>query len=88
MGELQFDLVQSRLAAEYRVETKLDRLTYRSMLRALDPDVSPGGARPGRCAAPSPPATGRQRTVGLFEGPWAEDLFRDKNPGVALARTL
>jgi peptide chain release factor 3 len=87
VGELQFDLVQSRLAAEYRVETKLDRLTYRSMLRVLDP-----GVRPEELTWPMRGAVAardrERRTVGLFEGPWAEDLFRDKNPGVALARTL
>jgi hypothetical protein len=57
------------------------------MLRVLDP-----GVRPEELTWPMRGAVAardrERRTVGLFEGPWAEDLFRDKNPGVALARTL
>ncbi len=86
VGELQFDLVRSRLEAEYRVETHLDRLSYRSCLRILG-DVAPEDLDwPMRGAAATRDREGR--VVGLFEGAWSEDLFRERNPDVQVSRTL
>jgi peptide chain release factor 3 len=77
VGELQFDLVQSRLASEYGVETRLERLTYRSALWLLD-GGDDGIQWPTRGAARA--VDGAGRTVALLEGTWAEDLLREKNP--------
>jgi len=83
VGELQFDLVQSRLAAEYRVETRLERLPYRSMLRLTGAPGPEPLAWPTRGAVAARDRDGQ--LVALFEGPWVEDLFREKNPGAASA---
>jgi peptide chain release factor 3 len=86
VGELQFDLVQSRLLSEYRVETKLERLPYRSALWRV------GAAGPEKLTWPTRGALAAQDrdggTVALFEGPWVEELFREKNPGAEWARSL
>jgi peptide chain release factor 3 len=85
VGELQFDLVRSRLEAEYRVETHLDRLSYRSCLRIAG-DVNPEDLdRPMRGASATLDRDGQ--VVGLFEGPWVEDLFRERNPDVEVYRS-
>ncbi len=79
VGELQFDLVQSRLEQEYRVGTRVERLSYTSALwlRASARQVgeidwplrgvSRVEDRDGQIAA-------------LCEGRWVEDLLIDKNP--------
>jgi peptide chain release factor 3 len=86
VGELQFDLVQSRLLSEYRVETKLERLLYRSALWRV------GAAGPEKLTWPTRGALAALDrdggTVALFEGPWVEELFREKNPGAEWARSL
>jgi peptide chain release factor 3 len=85
VGELQFDLVRSRLEAEYRVETHLDRLSYRSCLRIAG-DVNPEDLDwPMRGASATLDRDGQ--VVGLFEGPWVEDLFRERNPDVEVYRS-
>jgi peptide chain release factor 3 len=86
VGELQFDLVQSRLASEYRVETKLERLPYRSALWVI---ATPGReqlAWPIRGAMAARDRDGR--IVALFEGAWVEELFREKNPGAKWVKSL
>ncbi|HEX6202123.1 MAG TPA: peptide chain release factor 3, partial [Thermoanaerobaculia bacterium] len=86
VGELQFDVIRSRLEMEYRVETSLDRLSYRSARWLAGP--------PERLAAVDWPMRGALRArdrsgrpVALFEGPWVEDLMRERNPGLELATT-
>jgi peptide chain release factor 3 len=85
VGELQFDLVQSRLTTEYGVESRLERLPYRSALRVTDGRSAESLRWPSRGAVAVSDREGR--LVGLFEGPWAEESFLDRNPGVEVART-
>ena len=86
VGELQFDLVQSRLENEYGVTTRLERLTYRSALRIVDGRSAESLSWPVHGAAAARDREGRP--VGLFEGTWAEESFLDRNPGVEVARTI
>jgi len=85
VGELQFDLVRSRLGAEYRVETTLERLPHRSALWLA------GGADPDRLDWPTRGSLQVRdrdgRTVALAEGPWVEGLLRERNPDATWART-
>lgn len=87
VGELQFDLVQSRLEQEYRVATAVERLPYRSALWVL--------AGPHQVATFAWPMHGLLRTqdrdgrsVALCEGPWVEQLLAEKNPQIELARIV
>jgi peptide chain release factor 3 len=88
VGELQFDLVQSRLDKEYRVETIVDRLSYRSALWIVG---TAGGASPNVVW----PLNGILRArddlgqlVALCESRWTEQLLRDKNPDLEFAAIL
>ena len=85
VGELQFDLVQSRLEREYRVETSIERLPYRSALWVE--------ASPEQVAAIDWPLGGVLRTrdrddrlVVLFENRWVEERLAEKNPSLVLTR--
>lgn len=87
VGELQFDLVQSRLEQEYRVATTVERLPYRSALWVL--------AGPHQVDTVGWPLHGLLRTqdrdgrsVALCEGPWVEQLLAEKNPQIELARIV
>ncbi len=78
--------MQSRLASEYGVETRLDRLTFRSLLWVPAGRPAESLSWPTRGAAAVRDRDGR--VAGLFEGSWAEEGFRERNPGVELVRTL
>ncbi len=85
VGELQFDLVQSRLEQEYRVPTVLERLPYASALWAQAP--------PRQAARLDWPLRGvlraqdrAGRVAALCEGRWVEDLLIERNPQVAFSR--
>ena len=86
VGELQFDVIRSRLEMEYRVETALDRLSYRSARwLAASPESMAAADWPMRGALKTRDRDGR--IVGLFEGPWVEDLMRERNPSIQFAAT-
>jgi peptide chain release factor 3 len=86
VGELQFDVIRSRLEMEYRVETVLDRLSYRSARwLAGPPDAVAAADWPMRGTAKTRDRGGR--LVALFEGPWVEDLMRERNPQVVFSTT-
>jgi peptide chain release factor 3 len=84
VGELQFDLVQARLRAEYGVETHLERLPYRS---ALVVEVPEGAQAPDWRGIGILRARDRAgAAVALFEGEWAEQSFLEWNPEVRMLR--
>ncbi|HEX2164182.1 MAG TPA: peptide chain release factor 3 [Thermoanaerobaculia bacterium] len=86
VGELQFDVIRSRLEMEYRVETALDRLAYRAARwLAGPPELLAAVDWPMRGVLKARDREGR--LVALFEGPWVEDLMRERNPGLELATT-
>ena len=87
VGELQFDLVQSRLEQEYRVGTRVERLPYTSALWVR--------ASPKQSADLDWPLRGVLRVedrdgqiAALCEGRWVEDLLIEKNPKFELARIV
>jgi peptide chain release factor 3 len=87
VGELQFDLVQSRLESEYRVPTVMARLPYRRALWLLAD--APGIAAfkwPSQGALEVRDRHGR--AVALCEGAWVEQLLADRNPQVELSRVV
>jgi peptide chain release factor 3 len=87
VGELQFDLVSSRLEHEYRVLLLVDRLPYRTALWALGSAREAARLRwPFRGALRVVDREGR--VVVLCEGDWVEDLMRENNPDVELVRVF
>ncbi len=83
VGELQFDLVQARLSAEYGVVTRVERLPFRSALVA---ETTEGGPPPN-WDIPGVLGT-RDRNgsrVALLEDEWTERYFREKNALVRLS---
>ncbi|MEO8217606.1 MAG: peptide chain release factor 3 [Acidobacteriota bacterium] len=85
VGELQFDLVRSRLEAEYGVTTRLERLGYRSALWVSGTPAEVDGAVWPSSALRA--ADRRGRAVALFDAPWSEQFMAEKNPGLELSRT-
>jgi len=85
VGELQFDLVRSRLEGEYGVPTVFDRLPYESALWVLAPA--------GQTAGMALPFRGwlrvhdrENRPVVLCGGSWVENQLTEKNPDIRFAR--
>ena len=90
VGELQFDLIRSRLASEYNVETDLDRLQFGAAYWIFsadgDADVDENDIKW--------PTYGVNRVrdadghlVALINGSWAEETLREKNPDYTFARS-
>jgi peptide chain release factor 3 len=80
VGELQFDVLQSRLEAEYNVETTLSSLPYR-IARWVDRDVDEVAKMnlPSRARI----ATDRDgRAVVLLTSDWELELAQKENPGL------
>jgi peptide chain release factor 3 len=87
VGELQFDLVQSRLELEYRVETVLDRLPYVSALWILaSPEQADEIVWPRLGALRARDASGQP--VALCEGPWVEEILVRNNPELEVSRIV
>jgi peptide chain release factor 3 len=86
VGELQFDLVQARLSAEYGVATRVERLPFRSALVALTADVGPSPSWDGFGVLGVRDRKGSR--VALLESDWAERHFREKNAGVQFSRMI
>jgi peptide chain release factor 3 len=78
VGQLQFEVVQFRLRNEYNVETSLMRLPFELARWLTGPvdDLRRVTWAPGARATEDPEG----RLVGLFDGPWALDYTREKNP--------
>jgi peptide chain release factor 3 len=84
VGELQFDLVQARLSAEYGVETRIERLPFHA---ALLVETTEGGPQPDWDVLSVLHTRDRKGGhVALIEGEWAERRFREKNADVRLSR--
>jgi peptide chain release factor 3 len=80
VGELQFDVLQSRLETEYNVETTLTNLPYK-LARWVDRDV----ADVARMSLPSRSRLATDssgRAVVLFTSDWELDFAMKENPGV------
>ncbi|MEP7013120.1 MAG: peptide chain release factor 3 [Acidobacteriota bacterium] len=87
VGELQFDLVQSRLEQEYRVATRVDRLTYTSALWVRAQAKQEGELDwPLRGVMRVEDRNGQ--LAALCEGRWVEDLLIEKNPKFELVRIV
>jgi peptide chain release factor 3 len=89
VGDLQFDLIRSRLASEYGVETDLERLSYKSALWLVEEkgsDDDDGIDWPSRGVGRARDREGR--VVALLEGPWIETLLRERNPNRRFALTV
>jgi peptide chain release factor 3 len=80
VGQLQFEVVQFRLRNEYGVETSLMRLPFELARWLTGPadDLRRVTWAPGARAAEDPEG----RLVGLFDGQWALDYTREKNPSL------
>jgi peptide chain release factor 3 len=78
VGQLQFEVVQFRLQSEYGVETGLMRLPFEMARWITGPveDLRRVTWAPGARAVEDPEG----RLVGLFDGQWALDYTREKNP--------
>jgi len=80
VGELQFDVLQSRLETEYNVETTMTTLPYK-LARWIDRDVEEVARMP--LPSKSRVATDRNgHAVVLFASDWELDLAMKDNPGV------
>ncbi len=80
VGELQFDVLRSRLETEYNVETTIQELPYR-MARWIDGDV--GGV--AKLTLPSKSRIAVDSTgkpVVLFSSAWELEYAEKENPGV------
>jgi peptide chain release factor 3 len=80
VGELQFDVLQSRLETEYNVETTLTSLSYK-LARWVDRDVDDVA----RMTLPSRSRLAVDRyghTVVLFTSEWELEYAQKENPGV------
>ena len=84
VGELQFDLVQARLAAEYSVETRIERLPFRAALAAHPRAGGPKADWRVHGVLRTRDRDGND--IALLEGEWAEGFFRRTNPDVTLSR--
>ena len=84
VGELQFDLVQSRLSAEYGVDTTIENLPYKSALWVLGGTPNDAVVWPTRGVGRTEDNLGHD--VALLEGAWAEELLRKNNPDRKFAR--
>jgi peptide chain release factor 3 len=83
VGELQFEVMQSRLESEYGVETTLQRLPFKlaRWVRGSEEAVSrmhtPGGSRIATDT--------REHPVMLFTGQWELEYFEKENPALRLS---
>jgi peptide chain release factor 3 len=78
VGQLQFEVVQFRLQSEYGVETSLMRLPFQLARWVTGPseDLRRITWAPGTRATEDSDG----HIVGLFDGQWALDYTREKNP--------
>ena len=80
VGELQFDVLQSRLESEYNVETVVQQLPYKiARWIPLDIDAASKLSLPSRSRLAT---DSDQRAVVLFASGWELELAEKENPGV------
>ena len=87
VGQLQFEVVQYRLEAEYGADSRLEKTPYQ-LFRWLDPDIDAAAMSEMRLppgAAFAEDSTGRPGI--LFDAEWALNYFRQNHPKVALHDT-
>jgi peptide chain release factor 3 len=83
VGELQFEVMQSRLESEYGVETTLQRLPFklarwvRGSAEAVSRMHTPGGSRIATDT--------RENPVMLFTGQWELEYFEKEHPALRLS---
>jgi peptide chain release factor 3 len=80
VGELQFEVLQSRLETEYGVEATITRLSYK-LARWVDKDVS----EVARMSLPSRArlaTDSNEKAVVLFSSEWELEFAQKENPGV------
>lgn len=80
VGQLQFDVVVARLAAEYQVETRIEALDY-ICARWVRADDQAWRRRSGRRKAYTH-AIGAEIFVALFSSEWAMNYYIEKNSQV------
>jgi peptide chain release factor 3 len=80
VGELQFDVLQSRLESEYNVETTVTNLPY-TMARWVDADIDTAAklSLPSRTRLA---VDSDGRAVVLFSSAWELELAEKDNPAV------
>ncbi len=82
VGELQFDVVVARLAAEYGVETTVERLPYVAA-RWVD-DEDPALKQVASWLQTRRARDAQGRLVILFSSPWELEYFAEHNPQLTL----
>ncbi|MFO7635477.1 MAG: peptide chain release factor 3 [Caldilinea sp.] len=80
VGQLQFDVVVARLAAEYQVEARIEPLGYSDArwVHADDPELASAQWPAQSLRA----RDGRGHTVVLFQSEWAMNYCIEKNPRI------
>jgi peptide chain release factor 3 len=82
VGELQFDVMQSRLESEYNVETAVVALPYK-LARWVDRDVHDVATKMNLPSRSKIATDSAGRAVVLFSSQWELDYAEKENPGVA-----
>ncbi len=84
VGQLQFEVVQYRLEAEYGADSKLEQTAYK-LFRWLDPSVDAAAISNFRLPPGSALADDVDGQPGiLFDAEWALNYFKQNHPNVAL----
>jgi len=81
VGELQFDVMQSRLESEYNVETTVTTLPYK-LARWIDRDVHDVATKLNLPSRSKLCVDSAGRVVVLFSSQWELDYAEKENPGV------
>jgi peptide chain release factor 3 len=81
VGELQFDVMQSRLESEYNVETTVVALPYK-LARWIDRDVHDVAMKMNLPSRSKIATDSAGRAVVLFSSQWELDYAEKENPGV------
>jgi peptide chain release factor 3 len=82
VGELQFDVMQSRLESEYNVETTVTTLPYK-LARWIDRDVNEVATKLNLPSRSKICIDSAGRAVVLFSSQWELDYAEKENPNVA-----
>jgi peptide chain release factor 3 len=84
VGELQFDVLQSRLEGEYNVETTVQPLSYK-MARWVDLDAATAAAKLSLPSRSRLAIDHEGRPVALFSSAWELEHAEKENPGVTFS---
>lgn len=87
IGELQFDVVRSRMELEYRTPTRIEPAPW-TVARWLHTDVTEAQLRALRMGPGVVPARDEnEHLIMLFESEWSLRYFQERNPEVAILDT-